>query len=120
MSAADADGNDVAGIRLPDLEVPVGTHTGWNLRHPDTGAPEQLMSMQGSSHWFAATADQRRTSCDPRPSLEERYESREDYAERVKKSATGLANAGYLLNEDIDTVVQSCLERYDCAASGGQ
>ncbi len=120
VSAADADGNDVAGIRLPDLAVPVGTHTGWNLRHPDTGAPEQLMSMQGSSHWFAATAAQRRTSGDPRPSLEERYESREDYAERVKKSATALANTGYLLEEDIETVVQSCLERYDCALSGGQ
>ena len=120
VSAADADGNDVAGIRLPDLEVPVGTHTGWNLRHPDTGAPEQLMSMQGSSHWFAATADQSKTSGDPRPSLEERYENREDYAERVKKSATGLANTGYLLEEDIETVVQSCLERYDCAVSGGQ
>ena len=120
VSAADADGNDVAGIRLPDLEVPVGTHTGWNLRHPDTGASEQLMSMQGSSHWFAATADQRKTTGDPRPSLEERYASREDYAERVKASATGLANTGYLLEEDIETVVQSCLERYDCAVSGGQ
>ena len=71
VSAADADGNDLAGIRLPDLEVPVGTHTGWNLRHPDTGAPEQLMSMQGSSHWFAAKAAQRKASNDPRLSLDE-------------------------------------------------
>ena len=55
--AADADGNDRPGIRLPDIAVPVGTHTGWNLRHPDTGAPEQLQSMQGSTHWFAPTAD---------------------------------------------------------------
>ena len=59
VPAADADGNDAAGIRLPDLTVPVGTHTGWNLRHPDTGSPEQLISMQGSTHWFPATEAQR-------------------------------------------------------------
>ena len=71
--AADADGNDRAGVRLPDLAVPVGTHTGWNLRHPDSGAPEQLQSMQGSTHWFAATPEQRRARNDARPSLAERY-----------------------------------------------
>ena len=115
VSAADRDGNDLAGIRLPDLEAPVGTHTGWNLRHPDTGAPEQLMSMQGSTHWFPATKAQRAAAGDPRPSLEERYESREDFAAQVKASAVHLADTGYLLAEDIAVVVESCLERYDHA-----
>ncbi len=115
VPAADADGNDLAGIRLPDLTVPVGTHTGWNLRHPDTGAPEQLMSMQGSSHWFPATAGQRAETADPRLSIEERYASRDDYSAQVKAAATKLAEAGYLLPEDVDLVVKSCLERYDCA-----
>jgi hypothetical protein len=104
-----------AGIRLPDLTVPVGTHTGWNLRHPDTGAPEQLMSMQGSTHWFPATEAQRVAAGDPRPSLEQRYANREDYASRAREAATKLADVGYLLVEDIDLVVNSCLERYDCA-----
>ncbi len=115
VPAADADGNDLAGIRLPDLTVPVGTHTGWNLRHPDTGAPEQLMSMQGSTHWFPATEAQRDAASDPRPSLERRYANREDYAAKVKSAASKLADDGYLLTEDIDLVVNSCLERYDCA-----
>ena len=115
VPAADSDGNDLAGIRLPDLTVPVGTHTGWNLRHPDTGAPEQLMSMQGSTHWFPATEAQRVAAGDPRPSLEQRYANREDYASRAREAATKLADAGYLLVEDIDLVVKSCLERYDCA-----
>ena len=113
--AADADGNDLAGIRLPDLTVPVGAHTGWNLRHPDTGAPEQLMSMQGSTHWFAPTAEQRSASNDPRPSIAERYESREDYAAQVKAAAEKLAADRYLLTEDVDLVVESCLHRYDHA-----
>ena len=117
VSAADADGNDVAGIRLPDLTVPVGAHTGWNLRHPDTGAPEQLMSMQGSTHWFAANADQRSANADPRPSIAERYATREDYAAQVKAAAQALADSGYLLAEDVELVTQSCLERYDCAVA---
>ena len=117
VSAADADGNDLAGIRLPDLTVPVGTHTGWNLRHPDTGAPEQLMSMQGSSHWFSATAAERAESGDSRLSIEERYIDRDDYAARVKTAAVKLADDGYLLAEDVDLVVQSCLERYDVAVA---
>ena len=113
VSAADADGNELAGIRLPDLTVPVGTHAGWNLRHPDTGAPEQLMSMQGSTHWFAATETQRRTAGDPRPSVAERYADRGDYARQVKAAAEKLAEGGYLLHEDVDLVLESSLARYD-------
>ncbi len=117
VPAADADGNDLAGIRLPDLTVPVGTHTGWNLRHPDTGAPEQLMSMQGSTFWFAATEALRSANSDPRPSLAERYASRDDYATQVKAAAKQLADDGYLLAEDVDLVVKSCLQRYDHAVA---
>lgn len=116
VPAADGDGNDVAGIRHPALTVPVGTHTGWNLRHPGTGAPEQLMSMQGATHWLAATAEGRLAAGDPRPSLAERYGDRDDYAARVRVEAQRLADAGYLLEEDVYTVVQSCLGLYDGAA----
>ena len=44
------DGNEIAGIRLPVVRVPLGTHTGWNLRHPEIGAPDELFSMVGSVH----------------------------------------------------------------------
>ena len=115
VPAADTDGNDLGGIRLPDLTVPVGTHTGWNLRHPDTGASEQLISMQGSTHWFPATEAQRTASGDPRHSLETRYADREEYASMVTDAARQLADDGYLLVEDVGLVVDSCLERYDCA-----
>ncbi len=115
VSAADSDGNDLAGIRLPDLTVPVGSHTGWNLRHPDVGAPEQLMSMQGSTHWFAPTEEGRRAAGDPRPSIAARYADRNDYAAQVNAAAAKLAAQRYLLAEDVDLVVQSCLQRYDHA-----
>src|SRR5690349_9567567 len=45
VPAIDRDGNDVAGIRLPDLTVPLATHTGWNLRHPQIGASGQLLNL---------------------------------------------------------------------------
>src|SRR5205085_4705108 len=28
----DSDGNDIAGVRLPDVTVPLATYTGWSLR----------------------------------------------------------------------------------------
>ena len=111
--AADADGNDRPGIRLPDIAVPVGTHTGWNLRHPGTGAPEQLQSMQGSTHWFAPTAALRRAAGDPRPSLEERYAGRDDYAAQARAAVEQLAAEGYILDEDVEIVVSNSLARYD-------
>ncbi len=117
VSAVDGDGNEIGGIRLPDLTVPVGTHTGWNLRHPDTGAPEQQMAMQGFSTFFAPTRAAREAAGDPRASIEERYASREAYLAQVRQAAQQLANDRYILEEDIDNVVVACAERYDAACA---
>jgi hypothetical protein len=54
VPAVDRDGNEVTGIRLPDLTVPLATYTGWNLRHPQMGAPDRLMSLMGSTLPFPA------------------------------------------------------------------
>ena len=48
-SFADADGNDRGGVRLVELEVPLGTHTGWNERAPETGFPWATASFDGTS-----------------------------------------------------------------------
>ena len=56
MSAVDVDGNEIGGIRLPDLTVPVATLTPWNLRHPETGGAGQIIPMEGSTLPFAPTA----------------------------------------------------------------
>ncbi len=49
VSAVDDDGNEIAGIRLPAVAVPLATHTGWNPRHPDAGAPDQATIFVGST-----------------------------------------------------------------------
>ncbi len=106
VSAVDADGNDRAGIRPPELRVPVATFTGWNPRHPDQGAPGDLMSMMGSTLPFARTAAERTTSGDPRPSLEERYGARDRYLARVRSDAQAMVADRHLLAEDVEAVVE--------------
>ncbi|HUG15563.1 MAG TPA: alpha/beta hydrolase domain-containing protein, partial [Thermomicrobiales bacterium] len=106
------------GIRLPDVAVPVGTHLGWNPRAPETGSPEQIMSMQGSTIWFRRTRAEREAANDPRPSLEERYASRDDYLAKVRAAAEQLVEQRYMLEEDIETALADAAERYDEAMKG--
>ena len=106
VSAVDADGNERAGIRPPELRVPVATFTGWNPRHPDQGAPGDLMSMMGSTLPLARTAAERRRTGDPRPSLEERYGDRDRYLARVRRDAEVMVADRHLLAEDVDAVVE--------------
>ena len=119
VSAVDSDGNEIAGIRLPDIEVPVGTHMGWNPRAPETGSPEQVVPMQGSTAFFAATRSEREANGDVRPSIEERYNGRDDYLAKVRTVAVQLAADRYALEEDIDLMVANAAERYDAAVGAG-
>ncbi len=116
VSDVDEDGNEVAGIRLPDVSVPLATSTGWNLRHPDIGNPGLVTGITGGlMGWtlpFAATREEREAAGDPRPSIEERYASEDDYAARVADAAEALVVEGYLLAEDVGEVVESARARY--------
>ena len=118
VSALDDDGNESAGIRLPDLTAPVATYTGWNLRHPDAGAPEQIIPMVGSTHPFARTGAERTASGDPRPALDQRYADRAAYVAAAREQAQRLADERYLLLEDVDVVVENAARNYDAAIDG--
>jgi hypothetical protein len=106
VPAPDPDGNDLGGIRLPDVAVPLGAYTGWNLRPAAMGAADELARWSGSSFPFAATAAERKKAGDPRPSLEERYPSQADYVRRVAAAAEKLRRDGYLLDEDVSALVE--------------
>ncbi|MDA1127848.1 MAG: alpha/beta hydrolase domain-containing protein [Chloroflexi bacterium] len=112
VSNVDQDGNELGGIRLPDVAVPLATVMGWNLRHPDTGGVGQTHKTMGPTVPFAFTQQEREESSDPRLSIEERYASRDVYLEKVKIAAGELVSQGYLLEEDIQTVAQQAGERY--------
>jgi len=113
VSAVDDDGNEVAGIAVPEITVPVAAYTGWSLRHPDIGGAEQLLYFAGATLPFARTRDERARSGDARPSLEERYASREAYLERVRAAARELVAARYLLEDDVDLSVTLAARMWD-------
>ena len=117
VSKVDEDGNDLAGIRLPDVAVPLATVTGWNLRHPDTGGAGQTHKTMGSTIPFAFTRQEREDAGDPRRSVEERYPSRQAYLDRVEEAANALVSDGYMLEEDVHRVTQMAGDRYDLLES---
>ena len=100
----DADGNDLAGIRLPAVAAPRATFTGWALRAPAFGGPD-LCDAAGQQIDFAATRADRLANRDPRPSLEERYPHSRAYVDAVAAAAEGLAGTRLLLNEDVARAV---------------
>jgi hypothetical protein len=117
VSAVDDDGNEVAGIRHPELAVPLATHTGWNPRHPSIGAPGELLDMLGSTLPFAPTAAERARRGDPRPSIAERYRDRDDYLARVRRAADDLVAARWLLAEDVEAMLRGAGRLYDLLSS---
>lgn len=109
----DADGNDRGGVRLIELQVPLGTHTGWNQRAPETGFPWATARFDGSFVPFARTEAERRSSDDPRPSIESRYPSRSAFLAKVRVAARHQVTAGFLLPEDVERAVSENLALYD-------
>ena len=119
VPALDDDGNEIAGIRLPDLDAPVGTHSGWNPRDPQTGAPEQLIPMQGFTLFFPPTRSAAEESGDERRSLDRRYVTRDDYVRMVRGLTNRLIWQGYVLPEDAGIVLAASTDRYDAAVAQG-
>jgi hypothetical protein len=116
VSAVNADGNEVGGVILPELAVPLATHTGWNLRHADIGGVEQLLVFAGATLPFARTAREREASGDPRPSIAERYGARDAYLALVRDAARVLVKDGYLLEEDVETSAAFAARMWDAWA----
>jgi hypothetical protein len=112
----DEDGNERAGIRLPDVAVPLGTYTGWNFRLPAIGSPGEIVSLLGSSIPFPPTRAARTASKDPRRSIEERYTSRDEYLSKVRAAGEALVRQGYLLFDDLDRIVQRAQDTWDTVA----
>jgi hypothetical protein len=117
VPAVDPEGNEMSGIRLPDLTVPLATYTGWNLRHPQMGASDKLMSLMGSTIPFPATHEQRAAAGDPRRSVEERYPSKAAFLDQVRQEARRLVDEGYLLPEDLELVVDQASRRHELLAA---
>jgi len=108
----DRDGNETAGIRMPDLSVPLGTYAGWNLRTAAIGAPTELFSLAGAFHPFAATVAIRTAKKDSRPAISERYASKDDYMAKIRAAMDSLSADGFLLARDRDRLEQQAEVRW--------
>ena len=113
----DADGNELAGIRMPELSVPLATYTGWNLFNERSGPPTVVSSMQGSFIPLARTRAERERAGDPRRSVDERYTGRDQYLGMISKAAMDLVERGYVLKTDVSRIVDQAGTRWDHVAA---
>jgi Alpha/beta hydrolase domain len=109
----DSDGNDIGGLRTPELAVPLGTYTDWDFRSESIGSPDTLIAMAGSFIPFAKTRAEREKNGDPRLSLEERYPNRADYLRRVQEAANRLVAERFVLAEHVKTIIEEAGQHWD-------
>jgi hypothetical protein len=103
---SDANGNDMGGVSLPELQVPLASYTGWNLRDPGIGLGDLRLSFYGSFIPFAKTAAEREKSGDPRLSVAERYASHDEYIGKFAEAAMKLIRERFLLREDLPAMLE--------------
>ncbi len=93
VSRVDPDGNEVAGIRLPDIAVPLATYTGWNEYKAPYPAGE-IADRDGSCFAFSAAR------------ITQRYRNRADYVAKVQDAVDALKKDRLLLQEDADKYLE--------------
>ena len=97
VPALDVAGNEVGGIRLPDIEVPLGVHTGWNLRHPDIGASTQQLVLRGASVWNSVNI------------------GAEEFRSGVRGCIENLVGQRFVLAEDLPVLIADAEARWEAA-----
>jgi hypothetical protein len=112
----DKDGNDLGGVRLPQLEAPLATYTGWNLRDPTSGMAKERVSFLGSYFPFATIRSTAEEAGDFRAPIAERYKSRDEYLQKFTDATEKLAADRFLLREDVDALVKRGGEEWDFVA----
>ncbi len=113
VSQVDKDGNELGGLRLPDVTVPLATTAGWNFRKAAIGGTHLFYPLLGSYVPFASTKAERERTHDPRLSIEERYQSRDRYLKQLQDAAASLVKEGYVLAEDVPAIVKHAGDHWD-------
>ncbi len=97
----DADGNETAGLRLPDQALPIATYTGFAAQKDRIGTA----CGGGAALPFPSAKADREKAGDPRLSLVERYGSRAYFVATMRVVADRLVKERLLLKEDADAYV---------------
>jgi hypothetical protein len=101
-------GNDLGGIRQPEVEVPTATLTGWNTRSAEF-TDGDLCDLNGMTLPLPRTRADKAASGDPRPSLQDLYRSHDDYVSKVAASARALQAQRLMLQEDVDAYIAEAM-----------
>lgn len=109
----DADGNELAGIRLPAVSVPLATYTGWNLFNENNGPTNVISNMVGSFIPLPLTEAEARESADPRKPIAARYRSREEYLGKVAEACATLVKQRLMLPADAIAIVEDSGNKWD-------
>ena len=109
----DADGNELGGIRLPEIAAPLATYTGWNLRSPSIGAPTERTAFLGSFVPLPRSAADASVAHDPREPIEDRYKSYADYRAQFQKALDELVRERYILAEDSAQLISRSREEWE-------
>lgn len=113
MPQVDADGNDLGGIRLPEIVAPLATYTGWNLRTVAVGAPRFCIAFLGSFVPLRRTAGEATAAHDPRVAIEDRYKDYDDYRARFQTALDELVSQHYILAEDAPQLASHSQQEWD-------
>jgi hypothetical protein len=105
IGKTDRDGNEIAGVRVPEIVVPLATYAPWNVRAAGHAAGDACIS-NASTLPLARTRAARIATGDPRRSLEERYRTKAEYVARVRIAAENLVKQRLLLPEDVSLYVE--------------
>jgi hypothetical protein len=109
----DATGNDMGGVRIPEVVAPLGTHMGWNVTVPQLKDLHYLSGLLGSFIPLSTTREERMKNGDSRLSVAERYKSREDYLGQIRKAANDLVRGRLMLASDIPHVEERAAATWD-------
>ncbi len=121
VPTVDSDGNEVAGIRTPHVEVPVASYTGWNFPSDWFQGASRTCASRLSGAWlpFSASKAERIARADNRLSLEERYHSVDEYLGRLRKAAEDLISRRLMFKEDLELVLEQGAAMYKYVAQHG-
>lgn len=97
VPATDENGNELGGVRMPFLTVPVATFRSWNLRDASTGFPQYRASFLGAVIPFP----------------KEQLPARDHYLGRFTAETLKLVEERYLVREDVYDLVKRAGELYD-------
>jgi len=105
VAQVDADGNEIGGVRLPDLDVPLGIYTGWNLRAPSIGSADRMIAFTGSFFGFAPEK------------LKKRYGTKDAYLTRFREAGQKLAGRRLALESDVAAMTDRAASLWDAVVA---